>query len=260
MTQDAEIVVQSSNMLSSLNMRPPEQVLAQAREAAVALNRILAGKKNKVMFNKEQYLEFEDWQTVGTFYGCTAKVISTEPITDGGATGYLAKAVVVRMDTGVEISAADAMCMNDEEKWSARPKYIWKKVGGENVREQVGSEPVPAYQRRSMAQTRACAKALRNAFAWVVVLAGYKPTPAEELPEQDPKATPASQPAESEVRFIKAKFNRDCCVCGKKMPIGSDIAYHAQTKTACHKECYGKPPADNPAPTKSADAPGDAQE
>ena len=33
-----------------------------------------------------------------------------------------------------------------------------------------------------MAQTRAGAKALRNALAWVVVLAGYRPTPAEELP------------------------------------------------------------------------------
>ena len=32
-----------------------------------------------------------------------------------------------------------------------------------------------------MAQTRACAKALSNLFKWVVVLAGYKPTPAEEM-------------------------------------------------------------------------------
>jgi hypothetical protein len=34
-----------------------------------------------------------------------------------------------------------------------------------------------------MAQTRAGSKALRNALAWVVVLAGYKPTPAEEMAE-----------------------------------------------------------------------------
>ena len=30
-------------------------------------------------------------------------------------------------------------------------------------------------------QTRACAKALRNVLSWVVVLAGYRPTPAEEM-------------------------------------------------------------------------------
>jgi hypothetical protein len=37
-----------------------------------------------------------------------------------------------------------------------------------------------------MAQTRAGAKAMRNALAWVVVLAGYRPTPAEELPDHQP--------------------------------------------------------------------------
>src|SRR3990167_510149 len=34
-----------------------------------------------------------------------------------------------------------------------------------------------------MAQTRAGAKALRNRLSWVVVLAGYKSTPAEEMTE-----------------------------------------------------------------------------
>jgi hypothetical protein len=32
-----------------------------------------------------------------------------------------------------------------------------------------------------MAQTRASSKALRQAFAWVAVLAGYAATPAEEM-------------------------------------------------------------------------------
>jgi hypothetical protein len=45
----------------------------------------------------------------------------------------------------------------------------------------VGEVLVPWFQLASMAQTRAGAKALRNAFAWVVVLAGYQPTPAEEM-------------------------------------------------------------------------------
>jgi hypothetical protein len=69
------------------------------------------------------------------------------------------------------------MCLNDEERWSTRPKYEWQ--DGKRIR--MGEEIVPLFQLRSMAQTRACAKALRNVFAWVVVLAGYKPTPAEEM-------------------------------------------------------------------------------
>jgi hypothetical protein len=43
-----------------------------------------------------------------------------------------------------------------------------------------------------MAQTRACAKVLRTCLAWVVVLAGYEPTPAEEMPDPEkPKAKKA---------------------------------------------------------------------
>ena len=37
--------------------------------------------------------------------------------------------------------------------------------------------------RRSMAQTRATGKACRLAFSWIMALAGYEPTPAEELPD-----------------------------------------------------------------------------
>jgi hypothetical protein len=114
----------------------------------------------------------------------------------------------VQVATDKIVSRAEAMCLNDEPKWSARPKYEWhyvKKSGGtcaddpgrdeiiwekqagaaksrpKKERVLVGNEAVPLFQLRSMAQTRACAKAMRNALAWVVVLAGFKPTPAEEL-------------------------------------------------------------------------------
>lgn len=39
----------------------------------------------------------------------------------------------------------------------------------------------PFYARASMAQTRAIAKAMRLRHAWVMVMAGYDPTPAEEI-------------------------------------------------------------------------------
>lgn len=188
--------------------RAPEVVLEEATKAAKALGTVLAGKTKKVMMGGEQYLEFEDWQTVGRFYGITAKITATSYIDYGKAQGFEARAVAVRSD-GMEISAAEAMCLNDEEKWRARPKYaylwIWKngqkseedppkdqmqwipnpakpgKSMPKKERTLVGEEAVPLFQLKSMAQTRACAKALRNVLAWVVVLAGYRPTPAEEL-------------------------------------------------------------------------------
>jgi hypothetical protein len=138
--------------------RQPETVLAEAQTAAKSLQKVISGKSKPVVFNGEQYLEFEDWQTVARFYGVTAKVIATQFVDFGGVQGFEAHAVAIRND-GVEISGADSMCLNDEPNWKNKPLF----------------------QLRSMAQTRACAKALRNVLAWVVVLAGYKPTPAEEM-------------------------------------------------------------------------------
>jgi len=160
--------------------RDPVVVLEEAKRAAKALKDVISKKEKKVMMSGEQYLEFEDWQTVARFYGATVKVDSTEFIDCGAAKGFLARASVIRQD-GAVISAAEAMCMNDEEKWSTRSKYEWSGPKDNRVKNKVGEEAVPLFQLRSMAQTRACAKALRNVFAWVVVLAGYAPTPAEDM-------------------------------------------------------------------------------
>jgi hypothetical protein len=189
--------------------RPPDIVLAEAKRAAKALASVIGQKPTRVIFNGEQYLEFEDWQLVGKFYGCTVRVVETRPVEYGEVRGFESIAEVVHGPSGAVISRAEAMCLNDEPKWSSRAKYDYayvKKSGGHSIEDpgrneivweagkdgkkrpkreriKIGDEPVPMFQLRSMAQTRACAKALRNAFAWVVVLAGYRPTPAEELPD-----------------------------------------------------------------------------
>lgn len=156
--------------------RPPQEVLVEATKAATALQDVISRKKKKVVMNGEQYLEFEDWQTLGHFYGVTAgEDGDPEPVTINEVHGFKASAVAYRH--GQVISRATQYCMRDEEKWRARPKYEWKN----GVKTQVGEEVVPTFQLSSMAQTRACAKVLRNVLAWVVVLAGYRPTPHEEM-------------------------------------------------------------------------------
>lgn len=142
--------------------REPGIVLAEAQRAAKALQEVIESKPDKVRFNGKTYLTFEDWQTVGRFYGIAAKVVSTTLVEYGDIMGFEARAVAVRTDTGLEISGAEAMCLKDEQNWKSKPMY----------------------QLKSMAQTRACAKALRNVLAFVPVLAGYEPTPAEEMTER----------------------------------------------------------------------------
>ena len=158
-------------------IREPKAILAEAKIAAQALMNVVKQKPKPVIMNGEQYLEFEDWQTVAKFYGLTAKVVRTTFIDLGGVKGFEATAEAIRLSDGMAVSSADAMCLNDEDKWSTRTKYDYV----EGKRQKVGEVPVPLFQLRSMAQTRACAKALRNVLAWVVVLGGFKPQVAEEM-------------------------------------------------------------------------------
>lgn len=151
---------------SSLAMpRAPEIVLQEAAKAAQALREVIERKPNKCVISGKTFLQFEDWQTLGRFYGVTVAARATNYIEQGRARGYECHAEALRAD-GQVISAAQAMCLDDESKWSDKPLF----------------------QLRSMAQTRAQAKAFRNVLAWVVVMAGYAPTPAEEMDGHNSRA------------------------------------------------------------------------
>jgi hypothetical protein len=218
------------DIVPALNMqmrRRPTEVLAEAKEAADALMSVIEAKANKVTFNGETYLEYEDWLTVASFYDTTVQiewtreVVRTKP-DSSIVTGYEARAAAVSLRDGRILSTAEAECLDDEDNWGVRSKQKWLYVlrsGGtaegdpgkdeiiwEDNPNKLGKKrpkklsmnvdaPVPAFQRRSMAQTRAGAKALRNLFARIVVLAGYRPTPAEELPvERTPNVPEPTAP------------------------------------------------------------------
>ncbi|MEN6617758.1 MAG: hypothetical protein ABFD12_14485, partial [Syntrophorhabdus sp.] len=101
MTQTGEVVeIPQAGLIVA---RDPNAVLAEAKKAAQALMTVVQQKKKPVIMNNEQYIEFEDWQTVGRFYGLTAKVESTTFIEYGGAKGFEAAAVVLNKD-GIVIS------------------------------------------------------------------------------------------------------------------------------------------------------------
>ena len=183
----------STELLGDLSMaRTPDEIVSEAQRAAAKLKAIVEAKPNKVIMNNEQYLEFEDWALLGRFYGCTARVAegSTRFVEYGGVVGFESTGEVYDTRTGQVISRADAMCLSDEDRWNTRPRYEWR----ENQKVQIGEERVPLFQLRSMAQTRACAKALRFVFSPVVVLAGYRPTPAEEMDQATGQPREGGQP------------------------------------------------------------------
>ncbi len=141
--------------------KSPELVVKQAHQAAKQLSNIVEQTKSYITINGKKHLFFEAWQTIGAFHGVTADIEWSRPLrdSDGKLLGFEARAFVHNPSTGVVLTHAEAECRYQEKNWSGRDQYAL----------------------RSMCQTRAMAKALRNVLAWQVVLAGYKPTPAEEM-------------------------------------------------------------------------------
>jgi hypothetical protein len=163
----------------------PKQVMKHAKEIADMLMLFVRDRKlSKKFGNAEaEHIFLPAWQFVGHFYGTTAAIVKTEPYTDDitGACGFKAWSEAIRADGSVA-SRAEAICLNDEDNWGDRPKYEWKEIKGmgrEKV--QTGTVRVPSFQLMSMAQTRAMSRVLSNVFRFVVVLAGYDSTPAEEM-------------------------------------------------------------------------------
>lgn len=168
--QAIQPVQENQVVIPAQEFNPVEQV-KQAKVAAEALMSVIGQKAKPVKFNGEQYLEFEDWQTIAQFYNHTVGIEKTEQIEENGKIiGFVAKAVLYNKN-GLVVGGSEAACMKDEPNWANKPLF----------------------QLRSMAQTRAQSKTLRSRFGFVAVLAGFKPTPAEEMEGvvEQPRNAPA---------------------------------------------------------------------
>lgn len=154
-TKSGELVVQEAPT--------PEDLLLAAKSAADALERvIMSNERPPVMFNGRRHLEYPHWQTIGKFFHASVRTLDAEVVEIGGIRGFKAKALVIDENTGLIIGGAEAYCMTDERNWSGKPLF----------------------QLASMAQTRAGSKALSNKFRYVAIVAGYEPTPSEEMPDE----------------------------------------------------------------------------
>lgn len=137
-------------------LKLPAEVVRHGQMAAQTLMTVINRKPKKVFIEGKRYLEFDDWQLIGEFYGWSVqtKVEETEV---NGVKG--AKATSILYDkNGTPRGGADGYCLRDEEGRKAQP---WFKLA-------------------SMAQTRSGSKALSNRFKWVAVLAGTSGQTSEE--------------------------------------------------------------------------------
>lgn len=147
-------------------------LIASATETAKHLAGLVEKQKLYSVIQGRKFVRCEGWTTLAVMMGVLPREISNDPIP--GTTGYKAVIALVRVADGVELTRASAQCGADEETWAKRP----------------------AYARQSMAATRATGKACRMAFSWVMQMAGFEPTPEEEMPSErhQPKRSRRAEP------------------------------------------------------------------
>jgi hypothetical protein len=157
---DAEIV--SGTDIAVVDASPalfrtsdPVEVLSEASRVAKTLKDVLHKQGMVSDIQGRTHVTVEGWQTLGAMLGVTAVCVHTERLDDG----WLATVEARRAD-GMVAGRADAICTKAEKRWSRADDYALL----------------------SMAQTRATSKALKGPLGFVVKIAGYDPTPAEEMP------------------------------------------------------------------------------
>lgn len=137
----------------------PGEVVARATETANALAKVIRDQRLAVRIQGREHVRVEGWTLLGTMLGVFPVCVWSRKLEDGWEARVEARTLA-----GHIVGAAEAECLRSERTWATRDDYAL----------------------RSMAQTRATSKALRQPLGFVMTLAGFAETPAEEMPHDGP--------------------------------------------------------------------------
>ena len=156
--KEAVIVPTDNVQLGTIMVSGPQDVVAQATAIATTLAAVIDKRRLYSTIQRKRYVRVEGWTTLGAMLGVLPREVAVEKHEDGG---FTATVELIRATDGQVIGRGSAAVGMDEPTWAKRPEYA----------------------RRSMAVTRATGKAFRLGFSWIMTLAGYEVTPAEEMPQ-----------------------------------------------------------------------------
>lgn len=125
---------------------------------ATNLRDLIVQNKLFTAIKGKNYVNVEGWQIAGAFTGTFPIVESVENLSEGNTYKYRAE-VSLRDKDGNKVGYGVAICTNKEP----------------------GKTGFDEYAVASMAQTRAVGKAYRMKIGWLLKVAGYETTPAEEM-------------------------------------------------------------------------------
>lgn len=177
-----------------VELSSPNQIL----EFATSLKELIVQNHLFANIKKKNYVNVEGWQIAGAFTGTFPVVEKVEELpAKPGEFKYRAE-VSLRDGEGKKVGYGVAICSNRE----------------------AGKKNFDEYAVASMAQTRAVGKAYRMKIGWLLKVAGYETTPAEEMDtvaaevvEEKPEPAPE-----------KSKFSiRDIGIAKKQLEMAKDM-------------------------------------
>ena len=150
-----EITLKSEAAVGLWGTTDAVQVIQRASAIAGSLRDVLRQQKLTSNIQGKDYVRVEGWTLLGSMLGVFPVCVWSRPTDDGWEARVEARTLA-----GAVVGAAEASCTRSEDNWGDRDDYAL----------------------RSMAQTRATSKALRLPLGFVVTMAGFEGTPAEEVP------------------------------------------------------------------------------
>lgn len=144
---------------NSVNLSSPTQLA----EFATVLKQFIVTKKLFTQIQGKNYVNVEGWQFAGATMGVLPVIKALENLSNDTEIKYRAEIELRSIANDQVVGFGVAICSNKETKRRGADEYVIA----------------------SMAQTRATGKAYRNGFGWLMKMAGYEGTPAEEVPGGD---------------------------------------------------------------------------
>jgi hypothetical protein len=189
---------QSASPITLFGTNDPELALERMATMARLLDNVVRERKLVKRISGNEYVLAPGWAVLGGMTGLAPYTAWVRRLEDG--TGWIARVEVRRVADGVTIAAAEQICSRSEAKWARAEDHALL----------------------GMAQTRASRRALMGPLQQIVELAGYKSTPAEEMPadvepepaapepESEPrsKIPPEAQPTSAQVEELNATLKR----------------------------------------------------
>jgi len=148
----------ANNRVNSILDLPPAQMVDSVAIMANVLKDVIEKQKMFQLFNGKKYVTVDGWCTLGSMLS----ILPAEKEVHAIDNGWYAKVDLINKANGLVVGSASAICTRSERNWEKREEYAI----------------------RSMSITRATGKAYRLAFSWIMNMAGYQSTPAEEMSDE----------------------------------------------------------------------------